>query len=125
LLIELLIVVAIIGVGFMMYTSMNGGASPADVSREMSQDGVENGDQPQTMPGRVKARAAGVQCLENLRELRAMVTSSQAEDGSFPATLADVPGSERIRTCPVGREAYIYDASTGKVNCPHPGHDTY
>lgn len=130
-LIEIVIVAVLILGGVALYLSLNRDA----VSMSKTLDAVDNGNAPshvmlddsapQSMPGRVVQRAKGVQCEENLRSLRTMISGEQAasEDGAYPRTLAAVPGAYRVLNCPTGGEAYEYDATTGQVHCVHPGHE--
>jgi len=44
----------------------------------------------------------------------------------LPKTLAEVRGlGNDMKQCPIGKEPYEYDPATGKVHCPHPGHEKY
>lgn len=67
-------------------------------------------------------------CRSNLASVRQSIAAYQAgdTDGGFPARLDDLrelPAS--IRKCEIGGEPYQYDPATGRVNCPHPGHENF
>jgi hypothetical protein len=81
----------------------------------------------QSIPGRAVQKAISEKCKENLRQLRLSIFADKdSNGGTYPATLGDaVKGGGYATSCPIGREQYTYDQETGKVNCPHPGHEDY
>lgn len=81
----------------------------------------------QTLPGRVLQRAEGVGCQENLKQLREMImmAKDENENGSYPASLEQLSGAEKIIYCPVCHKEYQYDPTTGRVWCTFPGHESY
>ena len=72
-------------------------------------------------------RAKDVVCMENLRSVRQSIEASRAgDDSKFPGALTEIRElSGELRACPEGKEAYQYDATTGKIRCVHPGHENY
>ncbi|MDH7482266.1 MAG: type II secretion system protein [Armatimonadota bacterium] len=76
-----------------------------------------------------KERAESVECMNNLRNIRAAIEMyRQTGEGKFPTTLAELESSgvsESIRKCPVSGKEYKYDPSTGTVSCTYPGHERY
>lgn len=128
-LIEILIVAVLIIGGVALYMSMNQGALDMNSTMDQLDEGVmpttTSTDAPTSMPGRVVNRAESVQCTQNLTALRANISAVQTTEGSLPSSLAAIPGADRVQTCPVGGEAYVYDPSSGMVSCPHPGHENF
>jgi hypothetical protein len=67
-------------------------------------------------------------CASNLRMVRQSLELRRGADlegagvGSL-VELRELP-SESCR-CPVGGEEYLYDPRTGRVQCPHPGHENF
>jgi len=64
-------------------------------------------------------------CRNNLQQIRyALQMALGSEEGS-PSSLEELarahPGLQ-LR-CPAGGETYQYDAGSGRVWCPHPGHE--
>jgi hypothetical protein len=80
-----------------------------------------------TVPGRVRYGALDDECKSDLDQVRQFITLKQnsSEDDKPPASLDEAGVPANIRTCPVGHEPYVYDPVTGKVHCPHPGHENY
>lgn len=80
----------------------------------------------ETVIGKSAARAKDEVCRNNLSQLRMAIRMEMDQD-STPQALADVPGlGASFKKCPIRpNEEYIYDATTGQVNCPHPGHERY
>jgi len=73
-------------------------------------------------------RAKDVVCMENLRSVRQCIEASHAgdSDSKYPGALTEMRElSSELRACPVGKEPYRYDPTTGKVQCVHPGHEAY
>ncbi len=66
-------------------------------------------------------------CRSNLNQLRASIQAAAASDpdGAYPRSLEDLGMPSEILRCPTGGEAYRYDAASGRVQCPHPGHEGY
>ena len=74
-----------------------------------------------TTPGAAKESAQSVVCANNLTQLRTAIDIYQGMHGSYPRSLEELETGIEL-TCPVGGEPYEYDAQTGQVRCPHPGH---
>ena len=77
-------------------------------------------------------RAHGVDCANNLRQLRYAMQMSQqtGEEGSkLPATLEDLADkqglSKSMLKCPISGKDYDYDPAQARVWCTTPGHKGY
>lgn len=66
-------------------------------------------------------------CRSNLNQLRASLQAYSASDpdGRPPRDLSELGMPDEVRKCPTGGEPYQYDPATGRVRCPHPGHEGY
>lgn len=113
------LLVSIVIVGILIAIFLNGGF------------GVQAGNpRPdnvgQTVVGRSAARAKDEVCRNNLSQLR-MAIQMQRDTDNPPATLADVPGmGVQFKKCAIQPyEPYVYDAASGIVRCPHPGHERF
>ena len=70
--------------------------------------------------------ARGIECTNNLQQIRSSLQMVSASDERPPQTLTELPGlPSTMLKCPVGGMDYIYDPAAGKVGCPHPGHQAY
>ncbi len=73
-------------------------------------------------------RAKDTVCLENIHSVRISIAAAHASDTEekFPGSLSELRelGSQ-LRACPVGKEPYEYDPTSGQVKCVHPGHANY
>ncbi len=67
-------------------------------------------------------KARGVECANNLKQVRALLEMQVADAGSYPAALN---GENAMNRCPVSNQPYRYDAQTGRVWCTTPGHQTF
>lgn len=116
-LIELLIVAIIIAVAVSYYLTSQrmvgavSGGKPGDYNST-------------TVPGVALERAKGVECQNDLQQLRAAIANYQATYGTFPSSLEELQSNVPLK-CPVGGEGYVYDPSTGQVHCVHRGHERY
>jgi hypothetical protein len=79
----------------------------------------------ETLVGRVRYRAEDIVCKQQLDQVRGMVMIETDSDEVRPATLKDAGVSDLYARCPIGKEPYEYDATTGEVECPHAGHEDY
>lgn len=73
-------------------------------------------------------KAHDTECLSNLRSVRQSIAAAHAgdPDEKYPASLTELRElPAELRACPVGKEPYVYEPSTGEVHCPHPGHENY
>lgn len=79
-----------------------------------------------TIPGSVRAKALDTECVNHLSQIRQsiLVTTTMGEDPN-PASLSALRLGSEFDTCPIGKERYEYDATTGKVTCPHEGHEEF
>lgn len=75
-----------------------------------------------SMPRAATDKARGVECANNLQQLRAMIQMHAADEGSNPPALDPNSGMSK---CPVSGNVYRYDPGTGAVSCSTPGHETY
>lgn len=78
-----------------------------------------------SLPGRIVQKAIGEKCIEYLRQLRMAIDIYQQDNGSYPPDLATLSGVGRMTACPVGRQPYVYNPTTGEVHCTFPGHEKY
>jgi len=116
-LIELLIVVLIIAALAAFYLTSN-----SSLVGGRGGGGKQGG--ATTMPGKAREQAESAVCRNNLQQVRAAVATQLATAGSNPPDLESLQVGVPL-TCPVGGEPYAYDASTGQVQCTHPGHESY
>lgn len=79
-----------------------------------------------TLPTQVKLKAQDDACMSNLGQVRAaiMIARSNADDAP-PADLSETGLGADFLKCPIGGEPFRYDATSGTVSCPHPGHEKY
>jgi hypothetical protein len=79
-----------------------------------------------TVMGQAELAAKDDVCRSNLGQDRQALTIAQMNnDEKFPENLEDIKFPKEFYKCPVGGEKYVYDPATGKVSCPHPGHEKY
>ncbi len=118
-LVATLIVIAIMGVlavAMLRPWAVGGTAKPARA------DG--KGD---SVPGLVKLKADDTVCMSNIAQVRQFIQIARGNaDDQPPATLAEIQGlPKEFLSCPLGKEPYQYDPTTGTVRCVHPGHEKY
>ena len=75
-------------------------------------------------------RAQGVDCANNLQQIRTALTIAQQTNERFPATLSELTTSgsgltREMLICPVSKQPYLYDPNTGRVGCPYPPHRSF
>jgi hypothetical protein len=77
-----------------------------------------------TIPGAAMDQAKGVECANNLRQLRqAVQMDADPVDGTRPASLQALPGiPAEMKVCPASGRPYVYDPKTGQIHCLTPGH---
>jgi prepilin-type N-terminal cleavage/methylation domain-containing protein len=124
-LIELLIVVVIIAllasvlyIGFGSRVLPISPASPDEAGRP---DG-----QGTTVAGAAVARAKDEKCRQQISQIRQIISMDTMAGEPPPASLQEagtLPAS--FLQCPIGGETYVYDPSSGRVTCPHPGHEGF
>lgn len=118
-LVATLVVIAIMGilaVALLRPWSVGGTSKPA------RKDGLGN-----SMPGLVKLKADDTVCQSNLSQVRSFIQIAMGNaDDTPPASLDEIQGlPKEFKFCPIGKEPYQYDPSTGTVRCVHPGHEKY
>ncbi len=76
----------------------------------------------ETALGDALQKAGEVDCLNNLRQWRLLIQNYRAEHEALPTDLRLLPGYQGWpSTCPITRQPYSYDPSTGSIICPsHP-----
>jgi competence protein ComGC len=73
-------------------------------------------------------RAHGVECMNNLRQIRAAIQMVATTSETPPRSLAELSSSgvsREMLVCPVSRLPYQYDPRAGRVWCPYPEHQRY
>lgn len=117
-LIELMVVtVIILVVVYLMYgtrTSPGAGGAPTTVSPSGG---------AQTAPGAALEQARGIECQQNLRSLRELISAYRIESEQPPASLDELRAG--VYSCPVSGNPYVYDPATGTVRCTTPGHERF
>ncbi len=79
-----------------------------------------------TVMGQVRYDAKDTVCQSNLQQVRMSLQIAESDnDDKPPETLQATHLGADFYKCPLGGEPYIYDPATGKVHCPHPGHEKY
>ena len=117
-LVATLIVIAIIGVlSVAMWKGSGAFGSPAASPRK---DG-----KGATVLGQTTYRAKDEVCRSNIGQVRLSIQVNTNTDEEHPATLQDLKLPSEFYVCPIGKEPYTYDATTGVVACPHPGHEKF
>lgn len=90
-----------------------------------TQENMRADKEGETIVGQALARGKDSVCMDNLKQIRIGIQATQGGDEQPPAALTDIRLPQSMLACPIGGEAYLYDAATGKVKCPHPGHGKY
>jgi prepilin-type N-terminal cleavage/methylation domain-containing protein len=73
-------------------------------------------------------RARGVECANNLRQIRAAIQMAQTTTETSPGSLAELSSSgvpRQMLACPVSQQPYRYDPRTGRVGCALAEHRSY
>lgn len=78
-----------------------------------------------TIIGKSMARAKDAKCMEYLKQVRMAIEMNTSVEDEKPESLATLKLPAEVIQCPIGKEPYVYDPKTGKVMCPHPGHENY
>lgn len=80
----------------------------------------------ETLIGKSVYAAKDDVCKTNLGQLRQSIEiNTDPVEGTKPETIEDTKLGASYYSCPVGKEAYVYDKATGRVRCPHRGHEEY
>lgn len=92
-----------------------------------SGDGNKRADgEGKTIVGQSLARGKDGVCINNLSQVRSAIQiNMDPVDDIYPADLTSLKLGNEFIHCPIGEELYVYDPSTGKVSCPHPGHEKH
>jgi hypothetical protein len=110
-----LIVLVIMGMLVMVFMYGSGGG------KSSRKDGKGT-----TVPGAAMYKARDEACKSNLSQTRSSLEIARSTAGDEPvASLTDTRLSAEFLRCPIGKEAYSYDAASGEVHCPHLGHEKY
>lgn len=65
-------------------------------------------------------------CISNLGQVRQAISiATDPVDNTFPQSIEETKLGQQFYVCPVGKEPYVYDPTTGTVKCPHRGHEKY
>lgn len=86
------------------------------------QSGSAPGAPPVSRVTETKAAARGVECRNNLSQIRAALQMRQGSDEGAPATLKELGLPDSMLVCPESGQPYQYDPNTSAVKCPTPGH---
>ena len=73
------------------------------------------------------AKAKDTVCISNLQQVRTSIEAYKTTepDGKAPSSLDELKLPSEVTHCVVSNELYKYDAETGRVHCPYPGHTSY
>ncbi len=103
------------GVFFIFGSSLTGDKAPE------RKDG-----QGKTVVGKSLLAGKDTKCRSNLDQVRGSIElNTDPIDDTKPATIEDTKLGAQFYICPIGGEKYVYDSTTGKVSCPHLGHEKY
>ena len=80
---------------------------------------------PASRVGEVRQAAESVECRNNLSQIRAAIQMRTTTDETYPASLNELGLPASMLICPVSRQPYQYDPTTGQVRCTTPGHMRY
>ncbi|CAN5419920.1 hypothetical protein BH11ARM1_BH11ARM1_03950 [soil metagenome] len=120
-LIALLIVVAIMAVLAVVLLKGSGAFAGAGENNSPRKDGKGT-----TTVGLVKLSADDTVCRSNIQQVReAIIIARSNADDAPPADLTALRLPPEFSVCPLGKEPYAYDPTTGTVHCVHPGHEKY
>lgn len=65
-------------------------------------------------------------CISNLNQVRQGISiATDPVENTFPQTIEETRLGTQFYSCPVGKEPYEYDPTTGTVKCTHKGHEKY
>lgn len=118
-LVEILVVIAIIAV-------LSAGAfyGSGMLGKGGNQPSARPDGKGSTVPGLVQLKAKDEVCRSNIGQVRLSIQANTVED-TFPASIQELKLPQEFSFCPIGKEAYVYDPTTGVAYCPHPGHEKY
>ncbi len=88
---------------------------------DMRKDGLGK-----TTMGSAILSAKDTVCQTNLGQVRqALEAARMSSTDGPPQSITDAGLPQTDYVCPVGGEPYVYDPASGKVHCPHPGHEKF
>jgi hypothetical protein len=124
--ISLLVAVVIIGILAWVFLFRHNNGQPSQAQKDAG-NAIVRSDKT-TIPGAAMDQAKGVECQNNLSQLRQMIQmdrgSGDDEAGGAPPSLQAVHGiPSEMRVCPASGRPYSYDPRTGRVWCTTPGHE--
>lgn len=122
-LVGILVAFLIVVVGVMFFVTGGFGTIKNKDGEEYSRpDGLGK-----TTIGRARYAAEDSVCRQQLGQIRGLIQVYEIDsEDAHPDSLANVSGMPAgYDKCPVGKEPYEYDKETGKVSCPHTGHEKY
>jgi hypothetical protein len=74
--------------------------------------------------GAAMDQGKGVECANNLRQLRTALEMDADTGDGFPPSLQRLSGiPASMKACPATGKPYFYDPRTGQVRCLTPGHE--
>lgn len=114
--IGILAAVAILGVLLMVWLYYGTGGSATSAGA---------GAPPVSRVGEVKQASESVECRSNLSQIRQAIQIRMTTAETPPPDLNGLGLPPTMLVCPVSGQPYQYDPSTGKVQCPTPGHMSY
>ena len=114
-----LVLLLFVGLYFLTYKPGSG------VAGEKAGYGVRKDKVGETIVGQSIARAKDAKCMEDIKQVRAAIEIANPAGETPPAALTELKLPKEMIECPIGHEPYEYDPATGKVRCPHPGHEKY
>lgn len=86
---------------------------------------------PTTYLGQSLEKGTEVDCRNNLNQIRIAINMVRTQSGETeppPATLPSLRSQgigPQMLKCPVTQQPYQYNAQTGQVWCPTPGHEKF
>lgn len=122
--IAIVIIMILVAVFFFGGFGRSGGATGAPTA---SDPGARKDGLGITVPGRVRYAAKDDECRSDLDQVRQFIAlkMNSGEEDKPPASIDEIGAPKSVLSCPVGHEPYQYDPSSGKVHCPHPGHEKF
>jgi hypothetical protein len=79
-----------------------------------------------TVLGAAQYAARDDVCRSNIRQVRdALIIVEASNDDKPPEDIHETKLPKEFYACPIGKEPYVYDSTSGQIHCPHPGHEKY
>lgn len=118
-LIAILVTVAIIILLTIVFTVGSGALTGKQGSSRPDGNG-------KTLVGKSLYRARDEVCRSNLNQVRQSISIiMDPTENTFPDSIEETKLGDDFYKCPIGKEPYVYDKTTGQVHCVHPGHEKY